>query len=425
MMAKPMGGEWRETSWSGIFALALVAAAAGCDFFKLEDDLERMQDVAHVFAGTVSAVGIEADAIVVLALRDRQGESIAGFRVMSGPGPFELRSDPTPTFFFGFEDLNRDLRFQANEPYGWAAAGAPLDPSTEPTGSIDIAIEAVADNRLEVPRQLIGEPLENHISDNVRFNLGTVSSLENAWFSEAQARKGLWEPFAFMEDGGAGIHFLEPYDPDRIPVLFVHGISGTPQNFSALIDRLDQSRFQAWVYSYASGLRLSWLAYGMYQSLEILHRQYDFDDLHVIAHSMGGLVSRAGVNLCFQNNACDYLRSYTSLSTPWGGVASAANGVEWAPTVVPVWRDLDPSSEFVTTLFDTPLPDGVPYHLLFGFRQSSIFGSQSGDGVISLASQLRDAAQDQALLMRGYDEGHVSILSSERVLGDLEEILIN
>ena len=134
-------------------------------------------------------------------------------------------------------------------------------------------------------------------------------------------------------------------------------------------------------------------------------------------------MSRHSINLCVQNNSCKYLRSYTTISTPWNGVASAAGGVEWAPTVVPVWRDLDPSSEFVTALFETPLPDGLPHHLLFGFRQDSIFGAESSDGVISLSSQLRIAAQDQAKMVRGYDEGHVSILSNENVIGTIVKIL--
>lgn len=94
-----------------------------------------------------------------------------------------------------------------------------------------------------------------------------------------------------------------------------------------------------------------------------------------------------------------------------------------APAVIPVWRDIDPDSEFVTTLFDTPLPHELPHHLLFGFRQKSIFGSQSGDGVIKLTSQLRAAAQEQAQMMRGYDEDHVSILSTEAVIANVYEFL--
>jgi hypothetical protein len=90
-----------------------------------------------------------------------------------------------------------------------------------------------------------------------------------------------------------------------------------------------------------------------------------------------------------------------------------------------VWRDLDPSSEYVTTLFDTPLPEQVPYHLLFGYRQDGIFGSESSDGVIKLTSQLRQDAQDQARIVHGYDEDHVSILSNEAAIRQVFEILNN
>ena len=206
-------------------------------------------------------------------------------------------------------------------------------------------------------------------------------------------------------------------------MLFVHGITGTPRNFTTLVERLDDKRFQAWVLSYPSGLRLSWLARGLYQFLEVAHRQYGFDELHLVAHSMGGLVSRGSVNLCTQNETCKYLSSYTTLSTPWSGVASAQSGVKWAPTVVPVWWDLAPDSEYVSTLFETPLPRDVPYHLLFGFQQDGIFASGSSDGVIKLTSQLREEAQRQAWTMRGYDENHVSILKSPAVIDKVTDIL--
>jgi len=131
---------------------------------------------------------------------------------------------------------------------------------------------------------------------------------------------------------------------------------------------------------------------------------------------MDGLVTRGSLNLCTQVGTCEYLRSYTTISTPWNGVASARAGIKWAPEVVPVWHDLDPGSEFVTTLFETPLPNNVPHHLIFGFRQDSILASESSDGVISLASQLRT--------LRGYDEGHVSILKSAAVISEINEILL-
>jgi len=341
---------------------------------------------------------------------------------MSGPGVFEIRAAKTPLYFFAFADMNKDLRLQADEPYGWAAQAKAVPPTDNATAGIDILIGS--DDQPSIPAQLLGEPLENHLNNYASTHIGTISSLDDPLFSNMQGRKGLWQPFAFWEDGGTGLHFLQPFDPEKIPVLFVHGMNGSPQDFRSMIEQLDQSRYQAWIVSYPSGMRLSWLARGLFQFLEVLHRQYDFEELHLVAHSMGGLVSRGSLNLCVQTRSCQYLRSYTTLSTPWNGVASAQSGVKYAPSVVPVWHDLGPDSEYIATLFDTPLPSDVPHHLLFGFRQDGI-SSQSSDGVIELSSQLRDAAQQQAQIVRGFDEGHISILHSDEVINSVEALLLN
>ena len=401
--------------------VALMLTATGCVFSKLDDDLIKLDDLSHLFTGTVSTEVLQFHATVVVAMEDRDAERIISFRMMSGPGVFEIRSARSPTWFLAFADLNKDLRFQPNEPYGWASRARALDPTGNATYNVDIVIDAA--DQPPFPEQLIGVPLENHLNNYIRSHMGTVSRLDDPLFSDLQGKKGLWQPFAFMEDGGTGLHFLQPYDPGKTPVLFVHGINGSPQDFEDLIGQLDQSRFQPWIVSYPSGLRLSWLARGVFQFLEVLHRQYAFDGLHVVAHSMGGLVSRGSVNLCAKNGTCDYLRSLTTISTPWNGVASAQSGVKWAPTVVPVWNDLGPDSEYISTLFDTPLPDDVPHHLVFGFKQDNFLSSQSSDGVINLSSQLRDAAQDQARTIRGFDEGHVSILHSDAVVRNVNELL--
>jgi pimeloyl-ACP methyl ester carboxylesterase len=403
--------------------MLMAVLLSGCAFTQLDDELEKLDDISHLFTGSVSSEMLEFHSIVVVALGDERGEEITSFRMMAGPGVYEIRAARKPTRFFAFGDMNKDLRFQIDEPYGWATSAKPLLSDRKETRDIDIVITADSTGRPALPQQLVGEPLEKHLNNYGRHNIGRVTSLQNPWFSDQQAKKGLWQPFRFLEDGGTGIHFLQPYDPHKVPVLFVHGITGTPRNFATFIEQLDDTRFQAWVLSYPSGLRLSWLARGLYQFLEVAHRQYGFDKLHLVAHSMGGLVSRGSVNLCVQNETCKYLRSYTTLSTPWNGVASAQSGAKWAPTVVPVWWDLAPDSEYVTTLFETPLPRDVPYHLLFGFQQDSIFAAESSDGVIKLTSQLRDEAQRQAWTMRGYDENHVSILRSQTVINKLNDIL--
>ena len=405
-----------------VTSLLLVTLVSGCIFTELGDDLDRLEDISHLFTGAVSSDVLQFHSTIVVALEDGQAEKITSFRMLAGSGIFEIRTVKQPRYFFAFADMNKDLRFQADEPYGWAANAQALTPRGSETSGVDIRISL--QNSAAFPQHLVGEPLENHLNNYARSHIGTVSSLDNPLFSNRQGKKGLWAPFAFMEDGGTGLHFLQPYDASKTPVLFVHGINGAPQDFSSLIHQIDRSRFQAWVLSYPSGLRLSWLARGMFQFVEVLHRQYGFEELHVVAHSMGGLVSRGSLNLCVENRTCEYLRSYTTISTPWNGVAAAQSGVRYAPEVVPVWNDLYPDSEYLATLFDTPLPNNVPHHLLFGYRQDSM-SVESSDGVIKLSSQLRPAAQDQATSVRGFDQGHVSILHSNDLIEDVNATLLS
>jgi uncharacterized alpha/beta hydrolase family protein len=403
----------------------LIAAVLlnGCTFSKLEDDLEDLATVTHEYSGVVLAEELESDSIVVVAMADPDGDEVLGYWMAYGESEFTMRLPAGEIYFVAFNDLNKDLTFQEEEPLGWGSGGQAVVGAEEAVSGISIPVSRASRNDRATPASLVDKNLSEFIATGLSFAIGTVSSLDNPWFSEERAKSGLWQPFAFMAEGGAGIHFLQPYDPKKIPVLFVHGINGSPRNFETLIASLDTEIFQPWVYSYPSGLALANLSRGMARFMELLHIEHGFTELHVVAHSMGGLVSRGGINLCMQLDACNYLRTYTTISTPWNGVESAQSGVKWAPTVVPVWRDLDPTSDYVTTLFDTRLRDGFPHRLLFGFRQDSIFGSESSDGVIKLSSQLRHDAQLQASLVRGYDESHVSILSNADVIKLVNEIL--
>lgn len=407
-----------------LFVLLLAfSSLCGCMFSALDDDLKKLDQATHLFAGKTVTPNSESVEIVVVAMHDAAGKEIAGFRMMSGEGPYEIRATREPTWIFAFYDTNHDLIFQADEIYTWGNSGKPIDPAAQLSNAVDLVFQRENARLPARPRHLVGEPLEDKFGNYVKLSVGTVTPLDSPLFSAEQAEKGLWEPFKFTEDGGAGVHFLRPFDPDKIPVLFVHGINGTPLNFRRLIKSLDSSRYQAWVVSYPSGMRLSWVARGIYQVMQVLHVQYQFDDLHIVAHSMGGLVSKGTLNICAANRSCDYIRSYTTISTPWAGVASAENGTKWSPTVVPVWWDLVPSSDYLTALFDAPFPDDLVYHLLFGYRSSGSFSGESSDGVILLSSQLRLEAQQAAQSTLGVDAGHVDILTSDAAVQRLKDIL--
>ena len=64
--------------------------------------------------------------------------------------------------------------------------------------------------------------------NDITISLGEEVNIDDPRFTEENASIGLWMPHHFLKKIGAGIYFLDPFDPNKIPVLFVHGVSGNP-----------------------------------------------------------------------------------------------------------------------------------------------------------------------------------------------------
>ncbi len=100
-----------------------------------------------------------------------------------------------------------------------------------------------------------------------------------------------------------GLFMLEPFDPDKIPVIFVHGFWSSATTWIHMLNELRgdaeiQEKFQFWFYSYPTGkpfwesareLR-SDLAQ-MVESLDPNHESICRDEAVMVGHSMGGLLS--------------------------------------------------------------------------------------------------------------------------------------
>jgi pimeloyl-ACP methyl ester carboxylesterase len=210
----------------------------------------------------------------------------------------------------------------------------------------------------------------------------------------------------------------------------VHGISGYPQQFAALIASLDHERFQPWFYFYPSGFPLDGLSLHLATLLERLQVKHGFDELAVVAHSMGGLVSRGAILKYQESTGRDDVRLFITISTPWGGDVKAEKAGE-APFELPEsLADMDPRSDYLRWIFyqdearkqHRPLPEHVEYHMMFGFRMP---GSSpvANDGTVTLASETRPEAQQEAASIRAMDHGHVDILASEAVASRLNLLL--
>ncbi len=127
-----------------------------------------------------------------------------------------------------------------------------------------------------------------------------------AWFL-TDPKKSLLDTFAFFRTDKAqeleGLYMVQPYDPNRIPVLMVHGIWSSPITWMEMFNDLQsdpeiRSKYQFWFYMYPTGQPLTFAAAGLRDRLKELRLRCDpygqnekLDQMVVVGHSMGGLMS--------------------------------------------------------------------------------------------------------------------------------------
>jgi pimeloyl-ACP methyl ester carboxylesterase len=398
--------------------VSLLLSACG-NFLDLRKDLREANDHLAQLAGVVSSPSCRDCPTILVALGDEAGKIVHSYRIYEHPGDFEIITFGGAKYLLAFNDLNDDFEYRAGEPCAVKAL-----PDTFGPGKRVDHLELTLDPGNQCSSHFGNLfKLRGSTNGEIDVELGKVVALDDPMFEPRVATIGMWQPLRFMKEGHAGLFFLEPYSRSKVPVLFVHGINATPRDFTSLIARLDRKKYQPWVLYYPSGLEIGALGDGLLAMLSELQHRYDFQQLHLISHSMGGLVSRAYLGACVKSESCSYLRSFISISAPFGGHEAAQSGVDRAPTVMPVWRSLAPGSPFLNELFATPLPHDLPHHLLFGYHNTSLISRQSGDGSISLASQLRYEAQQQAADQRGFNEDHGSILLSDEMLDYVSDLL--
>ncbi len=407
-----------------LFLLCLLLHSS-CAFRALRKDLERTKQFALI-TGSVQVDG-QADATIVVVLLRADTDTVVDSFALERASKYFFIVPPGPYFVAAFLDADRDFRFDPVLERGvWhgtpdeirVAKGERVDGIDV---SIDAARAAVLDRALVAPE--LGRRGIHELPD---VNIGTVTTIDDPRFTVENGQLGMWQPVEFVVRVGAGIYLPEPFDPDKIPVLFVHGIGGNPSQFTHLIDGLDHAHFQPWLLYYPSGGRLDLLGGAVIRWLNSLHTKLPFRDIIIVAHSMGGLVARSSINQWMQSISGDRrgeLKAFVTLSTPWQGHRAAAAGVEYAPTVVPAWYDIDPQSDFLREIFATKLPAECRYHLFFSYEGGAALMRGANDGVVTLASQLAPAAQQQATRVWGFPENHDSILQSDDVVAALNEIL--
>ncbi len=168
-----------------------------------------------------------------------------------------------------------------NRAAGLTADDSVLDPYTDE--SIDIAGRAI--------------PLESDLITPLAYSIEHAPKLSGF--------KGLMNTDSWGDRHG--LFMGHPYQMGKIPVVFVYGLTGKPTTWTLMFNHLVsnpvlRSRFQFWYFMYPTGNPVLYSAAELRGQLIKARQMFDpqgndptFNQMVVVGHSMGGLVTRLQV----------------------------------------------------------------------------------------------------------------------------------
>ena len=144
---------------------------------------------------------------------------------------------------------------------------------------------------------------------DVTVPLETDTTTPLAWMAvnapSPKGIKGLMDPEALNK--AQGLYMLQPYQKDKIPVVFVHGLISSPMTWLPMINELMsdpelRERYQFWYFSYPTGNPVLYSQMLLRESLLNVRKIFDpegnnpaFNSMLIVGHSMGGLLAKAMV----------------------------------------------------------------------------------------------------------------------------------
>ncbi|HNQ72948.1 MAG TPA: hypothetical protein PKN95_05020 [Verrucomicrobiota bacterium] len=425
----PQGSETqsrRRTALRLLPAFTLCAAlTTSCALLGIKEQVKQINTYG-VIALQVGNLATSATNYALAISKDARGTNeMVGFQVISADGFVLFLLREGRTYAAGaFSDLNGNGMYDWNEPAQLLRnlKPTPLAETGDRTQPLRLTLSVNSD----LPRgPATTLPRENpDLGKALPLALGEIADLDLPKFSSAAGESGMWKPFEFILHYGVGVYFLEPYTPGKIPVMFVYGISGSAQDWRKMWEKFDRQKYQPWLFQYPSGMRLDKSANALSSAILLLKQRHGFERIYVVAHSMGGLVSRGAIQRTVSLTKTNFIPHFVTISTPWAGHQAAELAVKHLRFPVPSWRDMAPGSDYLTEIFSEPLPSGTRHDLIFSYKSSGGLGlPDENDGVVAVTSELKPEVQEQAASVFGVFEDHMGILNSPITLQQVEKAL--
>jgi len=204
----------------------------GCTLIKLKKDVDRGLE-STVLIGRINADLSGNGPIIVAACSTSEEKKIAHYTVLHDSGEYELMVGQGNYYVFAYRDKNSNLIYDAGEPAGqYGDPKLVVAPAVGVVFDIDFDIPEEGRNIVIPHGSIISSVKPKTLHSR---QAGDIADLDDERFSEEHGAKGFWEPGSFFKQFGGNIYFLEEYDPEKTPILFIHGAGGTPKGWWYLL----------------------------------------------------------------------------------------------------------------------------------------------------------------------------------------------
>src|SRR6201987_5428180 len=184
-----------------------------------------------------------------------------------------------------------------------------------PTSGITLGITAVKETRPgQVPLLKLYDPFDPLVVKSAAgpdpIAADYTATLAVLYSHAGNVARSSVESFIRPDDArfATGVYLIHPYDPNKVPILFVHCLLGTPLSWQNLTNDLCSDpkvleHYQPWFFLYPTGQPMLQSAAQLREDLQATQHLFDpsgraIASRHVVvvAHSMGGLLAHTLVS---------------------------------------------------------------------------------------------------------------------------------
>jgi len=404
-----------------IFILAsTVFFLTSCSLIEIKEQSVQLENVSYI-SGTIDSNNGTHPIYVVLLKQYETHVEVLNQTLLNDNNGYQFDLFPGRYIIGAYIDENKNGKREHTEKSALYSQDVSLYQIIEVGSGEHSVLKSFSINKVINIRETLESGGQDkttiHLS-KAQSNIGKIVSLDDGIFVKDNSVIGLWYPLTFLDKLGGGLLMLQDYQQDKIPVIFVHGILGNPVEFRDLIQGLDRDKYQPWVLYYPSGIQLDLVSNYLLKSLNQLKEKHEFTDVYLIAHSMGGLMSRSFLMKHQEQDPEFDVSFYMTINSPLYGMTSATSGVEASPIVIASWRDLATGSDYIKKVHKWQVPSNTAYHLVFSY-----LSGEEGDGVVPLSSQLSLSLQDEATKIYGFQAQHAQILKDDDFIQRVNKIL--